>query len=121
MLLVEVAQDVALILLVIGTANEKVLSVPGENLGVMTRRDRVKTEASRALKQQIELDVSIALDARVGRVSRRVPRNKRRHYVSLKLLGVVKDVVINAEHLSDATGIVNVRDGATARVRHAAP
>jgi len=74
-LLVEVAQDVALILLVVGTANQIVLPVTGEHLGVMARRDRVETETASALEQQIKFDMSIALNARIRRLSRlRAPR-----------------------------------------------
>ena len=41
--------------------------------------------------------------------------------VTLELLGVVEDVVIDAEHLGDATRVVDVGHRATARVRDAAP
>jgi len=107
-LLVEVAQDVALVFLVIGAANEKVLTVTGEHLRVMARRDGVKTEARSSLEQQIELDVSIAFNARIRRLPRRVSRDKGRHHVALELLGVVKDVVVDAEHLGDAARVVDV-------------
>ena len=121
MLFVKVAQDVALVLLVIGPTNEKMLTVTVEDLRVMTHRDRVEAQADSSLEQEIELDVSIALNARIRRLPRRVSRDKGRHHVALELLGVVKDVMINSEHLGDATSIVHVGDRAAARVRHAAP
>ena len=52
---------------------------------------------------------------------RGVAGDEGRHHVALELLGVVEDVVIDAEHLGDAARVVDVGDRAAARVRHAAP
>jgi len=41
--------------------------------------------------------------------------------VALELFGVVEDVVIDAQHLRDATRVIHVGDRAAARVRDAAP
>jgi hypothetical protein len=41
--------------------------------------------------------------------------------VAFELLGVVEDVVVDAEHLGDATRVVDVRDRAASRVRDPAP
>jgi hypothetical protein len=50
-----------------------------------------------------------------------VPLDERRHHVALELLGVVEDVVVDAEDLRDPPGVVDVADRATTRVRRAAP
>ena len=62
----QVAEHVALVLLTIGSANKEVLAVSRDDLGVVPRRHGVKTEAGGSFEQQIELDVAIALDARIG-------------------------------------------------------
>jgi hypothetical protein len=65
--------------------------------------------------------VPIALDAGIGRRSFGVCAHERLDHVSVELLGVVKDMVIDAEHLGDPSRVVNVGDRATTGIRHAAP
>ena len=57
----------------------------------------------------------------LGELSRGVGLDEGGDDVALELLGVVEDVVVDAEHLGDAARVVDVRDRATARVRDAAP
>src|SRR5580692_12350869 len=87
----------------------------------MAGGDDVEAETMRAFEQQVEFNVSVALDARIGRATGGVGLDEGRDDVALELLGVVEDVVIDAEHLGDAACVVHVRDRATARVRYPTP
>jgi len=87
----------------------------------MTGRHRIKTKALRTFKQQIELDVAIAFDTRIRRLSGDVSAHEGFHHVAFELLGVVEYVVIDTEHLRHAPSVVDVSDRAAARVRDAAP
>jgi len=55
--------------------------------------------------------VPVALDARVGRLARRVASDEGSDHVTLKLFGVIEDVVINTEGLRDAAGVIDIRHG----------
>src|ERR1019366_3394393 len=87
----------------------------------MAGRHGVKAQTLRALEEQVELDMTVALDARVGRASRRVTGDEGRHDVTFELLGVVEDVMVDPEHLGDTARVVDVGDRTTARVRDATP
>ena len=50
-----------------------------------------------------------------------VGRDEGSDDVTVELVGVVEDVVVDAQHLGDPTRVVDVGDRTTARVRHAAP
>jgi len=117
----QVPEHVALILLVVGPAHQEVGAVARTNLRVMTGRDGVETEPPGAFEEQVELDVAIALDTGVRRLSRGVSVNEGRDDVAFELLGVVEHVVIDAKYLGHATRVVDVGDRTAARVRHAAP
>jgi hypothetical protein len=98
-----------------------VLTVSPEDLGVVPGRHRVEAEATRSFEEEVELDVSIAFDARIGRATREVPLDEGSNDVALELLGIVEDVVVNAERLGDAARVLDVSDRAATRVRDAAP
>jgi hypothetical protein len=85
------------------------LPVALEHLGVMPGGHRVETKSRRTFEQEVELDVSIAFNAGIGRTPRGVARHEGRHHVSFELFGVVKDVVVDAEHLRDTSSVVDVR------------
>jgi hypothetical protein len=112
----KVAKHVALVLLIIGPAYEEVLVVPPNDLGVMTGSDRIKAKTHRTLEQQIELDVSVALNAGIGRLASEVALNKGRNDVPLELFGVVKDVMVDPERLGNSSSIFDVGDRAATRV-----
>ena len=59
----QIPQDVTLVLLVIRAAHQEVAAVTTFDLRVMPGRHGVESQASRAIEEQVELDVSIALDA----------------------------------------------------------
>ena len=97
------------------------LGVAAHDLSVVARGHGVKAKAASALEQQIKFDVTIAFNTGVRRLSRRVTPNERRDDVTFELLGVVKDVMIDAESLGDPPGVVHVADRAAARIGNAAP
>lgn len=80
------------------------------DLGVMAGGDGVKTQSMRALEEQVELDVSIALDARIRRLPGHVGRHEGSHDVVVELLGVVEHVMVDAEHLGHASRVIHVGD-----------
>ncbi len=120
-LFAKVPQDVALVLLVVSPAHE--VPAPGalDHLGVMTRRHRVKAQSRGSLEEHVELDVTVALDTGVRRLPVQMALDERGNHVTLELFGVVKDVVINAQDLGDATRVVDIGDRAATRVRRATP
>jgi hypothetical protein len=92
------------------------VSLSFEHLRVMTRGDSVKSQSLGSLEKQIEFDVAIALNARIRRRRARVPFDKWRHDTTFEFFGVIKNVVIYAEYLSNATCVVNVGHRTTAGV-----
>ncbi len=115
-LLIEIPEHVTLILLVVDTANEFEYSIAFENLGVMARCHGVESEALGPLKEKIEFYVSVAFDARIRGRSLRVTLNERFDDVPVEFLGVVKDVMIDPEHLSHPSSVVNVSDRTASRI-----
>jgi hypothetical protein len=106
----QIAKHVTLVLLIIGPANEKVLAGSRDDLGVVTRRYGVKAEAHGPLEQQVELDVTVALNAGIGRLAGEVTFDKRRDNVALELFGVVEDVMVDPEGLGHSSRIFDVGD-----------
>jgi hypothetical protein len=117
----QIAQDVTLVLLVVRATNEEVFAATFDDLGVVAGRHPVKTQPSRSIEEQVELDVAIALNTGIRGLALGVGRHERCDDVTFELVGVIEDVMINVEHLGNASRIIDVRDGATARVRHSAP
>jgi hypothetical protein len=117
----EIAQNITLVFLLVCPSHEFVSCAAREDLGVMARRYGIKAETPSPLKQQVKLDVPIALDAWIRRRSFNVGAHEWLDHVVVELLGVVKDVVIDAENLGDASCVVNVGDRTAARIRDAAP
>jgi hypothetical protein len=118
---VEISKDVTLILLIVGAAHEIVHVVSVEYLGVVTGRYGIEAESSSAFKQQIELDVAIALNAGIGRLTRGVALDERCDDEPFELFGVIKDVMVDAENLSHAARIVNVANRTASRIRRPTP
>ncbi len=87
----------------------------------MPRRHRVKAQSLGAIEEQVELDVTVALDAGIGRLSLEMTLDEGSDHVALELFGVVKDVVVNAQDLRHSTRVVDISDRTAARVRRAAP
>jgi hypothetical protein len=121
LLLTQVTEHVALVFLFVGPSGELVHAIVLEDLGVMSSRHCVKSQAAGAIKEHVELDVPIALDARIRRRAFDVGSHERFDHVSVELVGVVKDVMIDAERLGDSSRVVDVGDRATPRIRHPAP
>ena len=107
---VEVPEDVTLVLQVVVAATEEVLTVASDHLGVVARGDRVEAEAFGSFEEQVKFDMSIALDARIGRPSGGVPVDEGGDDSTFELLGVVKDVMVDAERLGHASRVIDVSD-----------
>jgi hypothetical protein len=121
LVLAQIPEDITLILLVVSTAREKMLSPACHDLRVVTSGDRVEAETDSSLEEQVELNMAIALDARIRRLARRVASYEGLDDVALELRGVIEHVMVNAEHLGDSARVVDVGDRTATRVRHPAP
>ena len=84
-------------------------------------RDGVEPEDVGPIEETIELQVTIALDARIGRDAPCVVGDVRIDHRALKVVGEVEDEMIDPELLRHATCIVDVADTATARIAFPAP
>jgi hypothetical protein len=76
----------------------------------MAGSDGVKSQSLGPFKEDIEFDVAVALNARVRAVPGGVTSNKWVDDVTIELFGVVKDVVVNVEHLGHSSGVINIGD-----------
>jgi energy-converting hydrogenase Eha subunit F len=77
---------------------------------VVASGDGVKTKPLGPLKEEIEFDYSIALNARVGRQPGGVIFDEGLYYSRFKLGGVIENVVVNVKRVSDAPSVIDVRD-----------
>jgi hypothetical protein len=89
--------------------------------GVVTGSYGVEAEADPPVEEAPELEVPVALDARVRRATGRVSTYVRSNDAALELLGEVEDVVIDAEAIGHPPGVVDVGNRAAARIRSTAP
>ena len=117
----EIAQDITLIFLGVGATAEEGSSLHLQNLCVVPRRHRVEAESLRALEEQVELDVPIAFDTGIRSETRGVISHERFHYELIEFVGVIKNVMIDTEHLGHPARVVNVGYRATARIRGPTP
>jgi hypothetical protein len=86
------------------------LSVSLHNLRVVTSRNFFESKALGSLEEKTELQETIALNARIGALTSGMAGNEWFHHVFFKFIGVIEDVVVNAENLCDSTSIVNIRN-----------
>jgi hypothetical protein len=63
--LVQVPEHVTLVLVLVGPSCEFVLAIALENLSVVTGRHCVKAQTPSTVEEHVELDMAIALDARI--------------------------------------------------------
>ena len=78
-------------------------------------------QGSSSVPQAVELEVSVALHAGVGRPARRMVGHVRSHYLTLEVVAEVEHVVLDAKGVSHPACVVNVGHCATPRVRLSAP
>jgi hypothetical protein len=82
----------------------------------MARRQSVETEPPRTGEELAELDVAVALDARVRRAAERMGLHIRTDDFLLEVRDKVESVVIQTELLRYAPRVVHVGDGATSGI-----
>src|SRR5262245_32787041 len=63
-------------------------------------------------EQRVELQVIVAEAAGDRRTAGKILRNERLHYVALKTILMIDDIVRNAKIVSDAASVIDVIDGA---------
>ncbi len=88
--------DVTLVFGRIGAAVHEAAIADGFDTGVVTGGDGVETEQVGALAEPIELQVSIAFDARIRRETLAVGTHVRLDDVGMEVVGEVEHEVIDA-------------------------
>ena len=119
--LAEHVQHVGLVLGRVGTAAQTPLAVAPDDSGVVAGGDGVEAQLVGPAQEAVELEVAVALDARVGRAPGGVGGDVRVDHVAVEVVGEVEDVVGDAELLGHPAGVLDVGHRAAARVAHAAP
>ena len=89
--------------------------------GVVARGHGVEPEVRRPVQEAVELEVSVALDAGIGRPSLDVAGDVGVDDVGLELGAEVEDVVDDAQLVGDPSGVVDVGHRAAARVGVTSP
>ena len=90
-------------------------------LRVVASGDGVEPQTLRPFKEQVELDDAIAFNTGIGCQPSGVISDKGFDHGGLKLLGVVKDVVVDSEHMCHAPSVIDIRDRTTSRIAWATP
>jgi len=121
-ILAEHVQDVALVLVRIHASLETMGAIfESRHPGVVTGCDAVEPDHPGPIEEEIELDVAVALDARVRCPAAAIRIDVRLHHVLCELVAEVEDVVLDAELRCNPAGVVDVGDRTAARVGLAAP
>ncbi len=113
--------DVALILGGIRATMHEVAIADRLDTGMVASGDRIESEEIGTLTEAVELQVAIALDARIWRAALAVGTHVRVDDMRIEVVGEVEDEVIDVELLGNAPGVVDIRDRATTRIAVAAP
>jgi hypothetical protein len=71
--------------------------------------------------ESVELEVSVAFDARIGCPTRRVVIDVGGHHLPFEVIAKVEDVMLNSKPVGHAAGIVDVAHCATTGVGRSAP
>src|SRR5581483_8973779 len=118
----EHVQHVGLVLGLVGaTAQVPPAGVITVDARVVSGGDSVEAELAGPVQEPVELEVPVALDARVGGASFRVGGHVRIDNMTVEVVGEVEHVVGHTELLSDTPSVLDVGDRAAARVAGAAP
>ncbi len=100
--LAEHVQHVALVLRSIGAALEpEAAAGRGDDTGMMPGGHRVEPEQARPGEQAVELEMAVALDARVRRAAPLVVGDVGFDHMTVEVVGEVEHDVIDAELLRD--------------------
>ena len=120
--LVEHVHDVALILRSVGAALQREAAIRrAPDAGVVSGGDGVEAELLGPTQQAIELEVPVALDARIGRHAVGVGAHVRGDDVTVEVLAEVEHEMVDVELLRHPAGVVDIADAAAPGVALAAP
>ena len=119
--LVEHVQHVRLVLGGVDGASQAPPGGGGGTADVVAGGDDLDAELGGAVEERAELDVPVARDARVGGGPGGVGVDVGIDDVAVEAVAEVEDVVVDAELLGDPAGVVDVGDGAAARVLRPSP
>jgi len=119
--LIEHVDHVALILGGIGPAQETPRTVDLLDAGVMSGGHGVEAENVSALEESIELEMTVALDARIGCDPAGVIGDVRVDDVTMEIVGEVEDQMIDSELLGHAPRVVDIAHAAASGVTLTTP
>src|SRR5579884_1356495 len=119
--LAEHGQDVGLVLVGVATPQQGPAPVALLHPGVVAGRHRVEPELAGPVEEAVELQVAVALDARVGCAPGEVLVHVGRHDPGFEVVGEVEDVVLDAELTGDPAGVLHVGHRAAPGVAVAPP
>jgi len=119
--LIQHVHHVTLVLGGVVTARQSMYTVSFDHPGVVSGGHGVETEDDGPLVETIELQVTVALDARIRCDAQRVIVHVGLDHVAMELVREVEDQMIDADLLSHAASVVDVADTATAGVAFATP
>ena len=114
-------KDVRLVLRRIGPSGQSRPRRRVDDAGVMAGGDPVEAECVGAPHQPVELQVPVALDARVRRPTRSVVVDVGADDLALEVFAEVEHVMLDPEPIGDPTGVVDVADGTAPGVGRSAP
>ncbi len=114
-------QDVALVLARVPSPVEVVTTALPPNASVMSGRDRVESELGGPFQEPGELEMAVALDAGIGRASRRMDRHVRVDHMGVEIVDEVEDMVADPQLPRHPASVLHVSDGAASRVARATP
>ena len=112
---------IALVLRGVGTTSHSRAIVGVNDAGMVAGGHRIETKLARTTDEPVELEVTVALDARVRRVASHVRIHIGRDHVLVEIVGKVEHHVVDAELLGHTACIVNVGDRAAPCVALPAP
>ena len=119
---VEHVQHIRLVLGCVGAPGNAAHPVGvGDHPGVVASGNRVEPQGPGPVQQPVKLEVTVALDARIGGATGGVVGHVRTDHMGGELVGHVEHVVVDVELLGDASGVVNVGHRAAATVAVATP
>ncbi len=117
----EHVHHVALILGGISTAMHEASIADDVDTCVVTRRDGIESQQIGALAEPVELQVSIAFDARVRREAFAVSTHVGIDDVGVEIVAEVEHEMVDVQLLCDTPGVVDIGDRTAAGIALAAP
>ena len=117
----EHVQHIGLVLGRIGATTEAGAVGGGHDPGMVAGGDGIEAQRPRPSRQLVELDVPVALHARVGGATPAMRLDVGANHRPLEVVAQGEDQVFDAETVGHPSGVVDVAHRAAARVRRATP